>query len=201
MRTFVSHLSSVPAAGTSRPSGGFASPSARVGLVFAIAFASAAATGCAPATGQAPCAPTTVASATPPPADDLDTKSSDDLATELLELTGAANLGKQIMDGMSDSMAKMPGLPPGFIDQFKKNAHPDELMKLIIPIYVKNYDKETMIAAIRFYQSKSGRTMIAALPTVTRESMEVGKVWGRELAQKTLADMGIVPSKTPPQSP
>jgi hypothetical protein len=193
MRTFAPRLASAPATPT-------ASSLLGVGLAFVVAFASAAATGCAPATGQAPCAPTAAASAAPP-ADDLDAKSSEDLATELLDLTGAANLGKQIMDGMSDSMAKMPGLPPGFIDQFKKNAHPDELMKLIIPIYVKNYDRETMIAAIRFYQSKSGRTMIAALPTVTRESMEVGKVWGRDLAQKTLADMGIVPSKTPPQSP
>jgi hypothetical protein len=102
---------------------------------------------------------------------------------------GAANLGKQVADGMMESFRKMSSLPPGFIDRFKQNIQPDSLVELIVPIYMRHLDRETIIAAIRFYQSAPGQRIVKTLPAVTAESMEAGKTWGAQLARKTLQDL------------
>ena len=116
---------------------------------------------------------------------------------KLLEVTGASGLGKQIADNMMETFRKMPTLPPGFIDRIKQNMHAEELTELVVPVYLKHYDRKTMLAAIRFYQSDSGRVLVKALPAVTAESMEVGKSWGRQLADRTLKDLGIDPAASP----
>jgi hypothetical protein len=159
--------------------------------------------GCAtapPPASACPTAPaTSVANATggDAPAEDLTPLTNEQLATKLLELTGATHLGKQVMDGMAENFTKFPGLPPGFLDKFRENAHPEELTALLVPIYVKSFDRDTLIAAIRFYESRYGRLMVAALPGATKASMEVGQTWGRKMAEKTLSDMGIQPAKSP----
>jgi hypothetical protein len=76
------------------------------------------------------------------------------------------------------------------LDRFKQNMHTDELIELIVPVYLKHYDHPTLVAVIRFYQTDAGKKMIAELPAVTAESMEAGKKWGAKLAKKTLADLG-----------
>jgi hypothetical protein len=152
-------------------------------------------TGCASAGPPAPCAPTTTAAGTAP--DDLDKLTDEQLARRLMELTGAANLGKQMGTAMAEQMKKMPGMPAGFMDRFSANIHPDELTALLVPIYVKELDHETLLAVVRFYETKSGRVLIGKLPLLTQESMEVGKQWGGALAKKTLEEMGIAPPKGP----
>ena len=147
---------------------------------------------------QIPASP--AAAATPalslasPPGDDLDKLTNEQLVVKLLVITGAGALGKQIVDSMAESMKKTPGIPPGFLQRFAANAHADDLVELIIPIYVRNYDAATMKAAIRFYQSEQGRILISKLPTVTKESSEAGREWGRKLAIRTLSEMGATPS-------
>ena len=170
--------------------------------VFALMLSVCGGIGCATAPPQGPTCPTvpaaTVANApNDPPAEDLGALTNEQLATRLLGLTGATALGKQVMDGMTDNFAKLPGLPPGFVDKFRENVHPEELTELLVPIYVKNFDRDTLMAAIRFYESKYGRTMVAAMPAATKASMEVGQSWGKKLAMKTLSDMGMQPPKSP----
>jgi hypothetical protein len=171
----------------------------RVSALAALGFVGA---GCASATppastcATAPAASVASAPGAEAPAEDLAPLTNDQLATKLLELTGAAHLGKQVMDGMTQNFSKFPGLPPGFLDKFRENAHPEELTALLVPIYVKNFDRDTLMAAIRFYESKYGRTLVAAMPAATKESMEVGQTWGKKLAEKTLSDMGMPPPKS-----
>jgi uncharacterized protein len=142
------------------------------------------------------------ATATPPAAapcaggggdasDGLDKLTDEQLARKILEVTGAGELGKQIGDSMLATFRKMPNLPPGFIERVSQNMHFEALTDLIVPIYMKHYDRKTMMAAIRFYKSDPGKTLVQALPAVTAESMEVGKTWGAEVAKKTLAELGV----------
>jgi hypothetical protein len=158
--------------------------------------------GCASATPPAPACPAAPAAipssgnAGGVAAEDLTPLTNEQLATRLLELTGATHLGKQVMDGMTENFSKFPGLPPGFIDRFKQNAHAEELTALLVPIYVKSFDRDTLMAAIRFYDSAYGRILVAALPAATKASMAVGQTWGRKVAEQTLTDMGIPPPKT-----
>jgi hypothetical protein len=165
-------------------------------LLPAAVLAASLAAGCgASAPTQAPLAspasaPATAAPAAPADPDDGLAKLTDEqLVHKLLEVTGASGLGKQVADGMMDSFRKMPNLPAGFIDRFKQNLHTEALVELIVPIYLKHYDRPTLSAAIRFYQSPPGQTMVKGLPAVTAESMEAGKAWGADLARKTLKDL------------
>ena len=98
---------------------------------------------------------------------------------------------------MAENLRKMPGLAPGFMDRFMANAKPEDLLALIVPIYVKNFDRETLGAAIHFYESKQGRALVAQQPIATKESMDAGRIWGRNLAEKTLAEMGNPTPKAP----
>ena len=116
------------------------------------------------------------ASSVPRPAEDLTPLTNEQLATKLLELTGATHLGKQVMDSMAESFGKLPGLPPGFLDRFNENAHTEELTALLVPIYVKSFDRETLTAAIQFYDSRYGRSLIAASAWQRRKR---ASRWGR----------------------
>src|ERR1700685_4119310 len=85
--------------------------------------------GCAAAPRPAPTCPTPPAAGviSTAPAEDLTPLTNEQLASKLLELTGATHLGKQVMDSMASSFGKLPGLPPGFLDRFNENAHTEEL--------------------------------------------------------------------------
>ncbi len=108
------------------------------------------------------------------------------LARELMVLTGAGDLGKQVIEGMTAQLGSNKEMKP-FLDKFVELADTDELVNLVIPLYVKAYDQETLEAAIEFYKSEAGRKLIAATPMLTQESMVIGQKWGMELAQKAQA--------------
>lgn len=129
------------------------------------------------------------------PASAGDTPEREALARELMALTGAADLGAQMMEGMAAQFRQTPGLPPGFIDTFLELANPDELIDLIVPLYVKAYDDETLEAAIAFYKTPAGKKLIAATPQLTQESMVVGQTWGIELAKATEAKLAADAAK------
>lgn len=154
--------------------------------------------GCAsnPQPVTAPSAPPTARS-TPASGDaagddggDLAALSSDQLARRLLDVTGAADTGRQIIEAMAAQMKKTPGLPEGFMERFVANARMDDLTAFVASVYIKHLDRETMIATIRFYQSKAGRAFVAQMPQMIKETTEAGAEWGRRMAARTLREMG-----------
>ena len=105
---------------------------------------------------------------------------------KLLDLTGAGDLGKQTMEGMMAAFKNAPGLPEDFIETFLELAKPEDVVNLVVPIYMKHLDEETLDAVIKFHESPAGQKLIKVTPSITKESMEAGQVWGRDLALKTL---------------
>jgi hypothetical protein len=165
----------------------------------AVAVVVVCALGCASAAKPCPVTPTPPAppsSPAAPTATDptLAHMTDDQVVRKVLDLTGASRLGKQVADGMVANLRKMPDVPGTFLDRFQSNIHPGELVDLLVPIYLKHYDRQTLLATIAFYESDRGRALIKELPAVTAESMEVGRTWGSELAKKTLSDLGINPA-------
>jgi len=148
--------------------------------------------GCAAGTPAAAC-PEAPAAPSPKPRDDLSQLSSEQLAERLITVTMGKALGQQMMDSMLTNLSKMPSLPPGFVERFREKAHAEDLQTMVVPIYVKLYDRDTMIAAITFYESEQGHILVSKLPEATRLSMEAGQRWGRKLAEDTLQEMGIAP--------
>ncbi len=110
-------------------------------------------------------------------------KSTEEVARELLEVSGAGQMGLQVMQQMLASFkSTMPDVPQEFWDEFIRDVDPDELVKLVIPIYVKHLTKEEMEAAIAFYKTPAGQAILAKLPMIMQESMTAGQQWGMQLA-------------------
>jgi hypothetical protein len=104
----------------------------------------------------------------------------------LLEVTGTAAMGRQVMDAMLDQFSKSADIPEGFIQKFKETANPDSLVEILVPIYVRNLDEETLDGTITFFESPAGKKFIKAQPIIMKESMDAGQKWGSEAAHKAL---------------
>ncbi len=113
-------------------------------------------------------------------------KTKEQKIRKLMDLTGAGEIGKQTMDAMLDQFSKLENLPVGFVKKFKEVARAEDLVNLIVPLYVKHLDDETIDAAIVFYESRGGKKLVKVQGVIVKESMEVGEKWGEELAKKVL---------------
>ncbi len=122
-----------------------------------------------------------------PQAARADDAKKEELTRKLLQLTGAADLGTQMMEGMAGQFRQTPGISQEFIDTFLELAKPEELIDLIVPLYVKAFDEQTLKDAIVFYESPAGRKLVEMQPQITQESMVLGQQWGMKLAEETQA--------------
>jgi hypothetical protein len=106
---------------------------------------------------------------------------------ELLDLTGAGSIGVQVMQQMLPGLKNLaPELPEAFWDGFMKEANPDELVNLVVPIYQKHFSEEEIAELLRFYRSPTGMKVTETLPQVMQESMLAGQEWGQRLAVKVM---------------
>ncbi|MCW3466046.1 DUF2059 domain-containing protein [Chitinophaga nivalis] len=107
-----------------------------------------------------------------------------------LELTGAGKLGVQLSQHLIASFkGQFTAVPAEFWEKATSNINADELINLSIPIYAKYYTTEDIDELIRFYKTPVGQKAIQVTPLLMQESMEVGKVWGQQLAQKILKEL------------
>jgi len=109
---------------------------------------------------------------------------------KLLQMTGSAQLGAQVMAQLLTSMKQaMPNVPERFWVDFQKEVRTEELIDLIVPVYDRHLSHEDLKVLIKFYESPTGKKFIAALPAITQESMAVGETWGRSLADRVIAKL------------
>ncbi|MCA8969195.1 MAG: DUF2059 domain-containing protein [Planctomycetes bacterium] len=109
---------------------------------------------------------------------------------KLMKLTGAAEMGKEVMDQMMDQFDKMGAmLPAGFAEKFKELAKPEQLVEMVVPLYVKHLDKETLAAAIEFYESDKGKKFATAQRLITRDSTTAGQEWGKKLGMRVMQEL------------
>lgn len=109
---------------------------------------------------------------------------------ELLVLTGAANMGEQVLAQMLPAIKQaMPRAPEAFWAEFKAEADVNELMNLIIPIYQKYLTKEDVVSLNKFYKSEIGQKMIKQQPMIMRETVQVSQAWGRAAGQRAMQNV------------
>lgn len=115
---------------------------------------------------------------------------------KLLEVTGSANLSKQMIDNIVEMYKQSySDVQQTFWEEFRKEANMEELQNLIIPIYEKYYTEEELTQLIAFYESPLGRKVVQTLPQVMQESMKVGEAWGKAMGEriyKKLVEKGYV---------
>lgn len=122
--------------------------------------------------------------------DQDDMKVREKLVRRMFEQMGMAETVKQSMEGMLELMKDTPGLPEGFIDEFKKQMDVDELLELTVPVYTHEYDVPTLERVVEFYDTKPGKRLLAGQTKVTLESQKVGAEWGRKLGMKVATELG-----------
>jgi hypothetical protein len=137
------------------------------------------------------------------PASAQDDPQKERLVRELMEVTGAADMGMQFLDSMLTQFENS-GMPTDFLDKFRELAKPDEMSALVVPIYVRTFNKKTLRDTIAFYKTPSGKALLAGQPLVTQEALAVGGKWGEELVAKVMkeleAEKKLEESTEPPPS-
>lgn len=114
----------------------------------------------------------------------------EELARELLEVSGGGALGTQVMTQMIQSFRTAnPEVPGELWDRFLEQADPQELEDMVLPIYVKHLTAEEMEASIAFYSTPIGQSILEKLPVVMQESMQAGQQWGMKLGQQIAEEL------------
>ncbi len=103
----------------------------------------------------------------------------------LLELSGSAKLGLQMMDQMMGQFrGMMPNVPPEFWDDFRQGVDMDDLINLIVPVYERHFTHDDVRGLIAFYESDVGRKLVSVQPAILKDSMTAGEAWGRDIAAR-----------------
>ena len=109
---------------------------------------------------------------------------------KLLEVTGSAKLGLQVMQQMLASLRQsQPSVPEEFWTGVSKKIRAEGLVDLIIPIYAKYYTQEDIDGLLAFYQTPLGQKVIATLPQISQESLQAGQQWGRSIAEQVIQEL------------
>jgi hypothetical protein len=117
---------------------------------------------------------------------------------QLLVLTGALTLGKQMALTMTQQMSQAiksarPDIPQSLIDALPQeidaviSANLDSFKDASIPLYHRYYSGPEIKELLRFYASDIGKKTIAVMPQMMQESMAVGRAWGESLAPQIQA--------------
>jgi hypothetical protein len=106
---------------------------------------------------------------------------------KMLALTGSGKLGVQVMQNMMNTYrSTYTNVDPSFWDDFMKEVQPDDLVNLVIPVYDRNFTAEEIDGMVAFYSSPVGQKVLAKMPAVMQQSMQVGQTWGAELGKKVI---------------
>lgn len=109
---------------------------------------------------------------------------------ELLEITGTPELGLQMAERILKQMKQThPDVPDKFWKEFEAEMNKKAFIDMIVPIYDKHFSKEDIEKLIEFYQTDVGQKYVEKLPTLTKESMEAGRQWGRQIGQRIVEQL------------
>jgi len=105
----------------------------------------------------------------------------------LMEKTGAGDMGVQAMNQMLPALKKiLPDASKQFWTDFMAEVSGDDLVAMTIPIYQKHLSQEDIDAINAFYDTPAGQKLIKTQPLLVQESMAAGQVWGQKIAQDVI---------------
>ena len=126
--------------------------------------------------------------------------SKDVKIAELLETMGSTQAMKTSFEYMINYYKQNnPQISSEYWDNASKHVDYDELVQKLIPIYSKHFTEQEIVDLLNFYITSTGKKMIDKMPVILQESMEIGRKWGIELAQKIEKEIPV--TTTSPPSP
>lgn len=114
---------------------------------------------------------------------------------QLMEITGALALGKQLVDAMTKHFAQTirqqnPNAPQYVIDAIPEevNAVLTESLpafkEMVIPIYDKYFTLEELQGLEAFYATPLGKKTITVMPSLLQDSMHMGMRFGEAMVPR-----------------
>lgn len=101
---------------------------------------------------------------------------------KLISLTDASNLGKELMGMLFKELTQDAKLNQIIKEEMMSEIDFGELGDLLVPVYDRNFTHGDIKSMIAFYDSPVGKKLISVLPSVTKETMVVGQIWGEKMA-------------------
>jgi TonB family protein len=120
----------------------------------------------------------------PPPAHPITTEQ----VHELMQLTGAINLTKQMLDGMMPALrhSMPPYMPNDVLDDFETSLLGADFEAMLVRTYQAHLSADDATAIIAFYKTPSGQHMLAAMPQIAKESQTAGQQLGEQVMMQVL---------------
>ncbi len=135
----------------------------------------------------------------------------ENLVDEMLEVTGALEVGEQMAAMIVSQMTRVmkaggTDLPDraleimeiAVVETINDELASGSFNELMYPIYAKYLDEGDMKAALDFYSTKEGKKIAQAMPLMAADGMVAGQKWGQMLGpriaenvRQRLADEGI----------
>ena len=111
---------------------------------------------------------------------------------ELLEMTGALAIGKQMSDAVGANMsqtlkASRPDIAPELFDILQEEVsrtveeNLPEFAARIVPIYHKFFTHREIKGMLKFYRTPLGQKTIRVMPQLLQDSMRVGQQWAEAI--------------------
>lgn len=114
---------------------------------------------------------------------------------ELLEVTGAAQMGemfgkafsRQMLQVLKESGVTIDPKVSGILQEESDAMMHEELivkqslLPYMYPVYDKYLTVEEMHGLIQFYKTPLGQKAVSVLPKMTREAMQAGQEWGQKI--------------------
>ena len=111
--------------------------------------------------------------------------SKDVKIAELLETMGSTHAMKTSFEYMINYYKQNnPQISSEYWDNSLKHVDYNELVQKLVPVYSKHFTEQEIVDLLNFYNTSTGKKMIDKMPVILQESMEIGRKWGIELAQK-----------------
>ena len=123
---------------------------------------------------------------------------------ELLETMGSTEAMKTSFEYMINYYKQNnPQISSEYWDNASKHVDYYELVQKLVPVYSKHFTEQEIVDLLKFYNTSTGKKMIEKTPTILEESMEIGRKWGIELAQKIEKEIPVSTKKeySSPPSP
>ena len=123
---------------------------------------------------------------------------------ELLDTMGSTQAMKTSFEYMINYYKQTnPQISSQYWDNSLKHVDYNELVQKLVPVYSKHFTEQEIVDLLKFYNTSTGKKMIEKTPTILEESMEIGRKWGIELAQKIEKEIPVSTKKeySSPPSP
>lgn len=125
---------------------------------------------------------------------EMKTSKTEDIK-HFISVSGGNVLGREMLKGLlgfyfMNMRKSFPGVSEDVFRDIRKimeeEANIDELILMFVPIYDKYYTQDEIREMTMFFESPVGKKMTVNSRSVVMESMEMSKIWGRELREKAM---------------